>query len=368
MSSPPEQPAEDSVEPAPEHPTGSVEAERLGEPPAAPTETPASVPAPATRNAPSPRQHPLVQDLMLNPARWRIWPAVAVLRWLQRLTDASAPKLVYRSHPSLAFAGSEVRDILLREDQIDVVLNAPGLAAAGSPLPSSDISRIIADHHVGGAISAWLDGPSDRFMHVLEEVQMRSDAAFALLAGGGIEAFALTRDLVGRSAPLNAKQGGELLDLDVPQPQGAVALAGLFLGPVSASGLQGLFRAFTGLPARVREFAGAVIEVGRPAQIGQPIGLMLGASCDLPAAGVEVHMDGGDRREAQAWARDATRRASLHFLATAYVGAPSPAVRVYLRLDPGNVPPAAFDDETALGGLAVLGGSGVPVVLPLASS
>ena len=36
-------------------------------------------------------------------------------------------------------------------------------------------------------------------------------------------------------------------------------------------------------------------------------------------------------------------------------------------LDGGNVPSAALDNETALGGLAVLGGSNVPVALPLAT-
>ena len=314
-----------------------------------------------------PSQHPLVRDLMLNPSRWRIWPAVAVLRWLQRLMQSNAPKIVFRSHPSLSFAGSEVRDIVFKEDQIDIVLNAPGLAAAGSPLPTSDIARIIADYYENGALSAWLDGPGDRFMHLLEEVQMRTDPAYALLTGGQMEAFALARDLVGRSVPLNAKRGAELHDSDTTQPEGAVALAGLFLGPVSAAGLRGIFGALTGLTVRTNEFTGAEIDIARPARIGEPMGLMLGTSCHLPAAGVEIHIEGSNRPEAQAWAREATRRASLHLLATAYIGAPSPSARVYLWLDGGNVPAAALDNETALGGLAVLGGSNVPVALPLAT-
>ena len=303
---------------------------------------------------------------MLNPSKWRIWPAVAVLRWLRRRMRSAAPRIVYRSHPSLGFAASEVRDILLKGDQIDIVLNAPGLATAGSPLPSPDIARIIADYYENGALSTWLDGPTDRFMHVLEEVQMRSAPAYALLAGGRVEAFALARDLVGRSAPLNARRGGELLDAEPSEPEGAVALAGLFVGPASAAGLRGLFRAFTGLTARVEEFAGAEVDTAQPARLGEPIPSMLGANCNLPSAGIEVHIAGGDQAAAQAWAREATRRASLHLLATAYIGAPSPAVRVYLWLDGGNAPAAALDGATALGGLAVLGGSEVPVALPLA--
>ena len=227
-----------------------------------------------------------------------------------------------------------------------------------------------------------------------------------------------------------------------------MALAGLFLGPVSAAGLRGIFGALTGLTVRTNEFTGAEIDIARPARIGESMGLMLGTSCRLPAAGVEIHIEGSNRPEAQAWAREATRRASLHLLATAYIGAPSPSARLYLwlarishqaasrrqksswfqevdrdandragcrlrwpcprgsfgpvrahapstvvpamlsvastptgpkssaiitapgekcGLDGGNVPSAALDNETALGGLAVLGGSNVPVALPLAT-
>ncbi|MCY3811477.1 MAG: type VI secretion system baseplate subunit TssG [Gammaproteobacteria bacterium] len=333
-----------------------------------PAEPPGTPPAAAVTGATAapPDQHPLVQDLMLNPSRWRIWPAVAVLRWLQRLMrKTTVPRMVFRSHPSLGFATSEVKDILLKEDHIDIVLNAPGLAAAGSPLPASDIARIIADNQGAGALGPWLDGPCDRFMHILEDVQMRSDPAYALLAGGRIEAFELARDLVGRSAPLNAKRNGELYDADT-QPQGAVALAALFVGPTSASGLRGLIHALTGLNVRIDEFAGAEVDIARPARIGEPAGLMLGTRCRLPAAGVEIHIEGGDRPESRAWATDAPRRASLYLLATSYIGAPSPAARVYLWLDGDNTPPAALDDATALGGLAVLGGSDKPVRLPLA--
>lgn len=315
-------------------------------------------------SVPHPDEHPLVRDLMLHPYRWKIWPAVAVLRWLQRLMPTK-PRLVFRSHPSQSFAGSEVRDLVFDENTINLVLNAPGLATAGSPLPASDIARIIADYHEGGALSAWLDGPGDQFMHLMEEAQRRSNAAYALLAGGGVEAFALTRDLVGRSTPLVAGANRALQAANDKEPEGAIALAGLFLGPVSATGLRALFHAYTGLPARVEEFAGGEIATARPARMGAPMGLMLGISCELPAAGVEVHIEGGVREEAREWAQAETRRQSLHLLARAYVGAPSPEVRLFLWLEGGNVPPATLGNGTALGGLAVLGTSDDPVCLPL---
>lgn len=311
-------------------------------------------------------EHPLVSELMLHPYRWRIWPAVAVLRWLQRLLP-NAPRLVFRSRPSLSFAGSEVHDLTIDENSIGLVLNAPGLATAGSPLPASDIARIIADRHQGGALSTWLDGPGDRFMHLLEEAQRRSNTAYALVAGGGVEALALTRDLVGRSALLNADPDRTLSAAIDEDPEGAVGLAGLFLGPASAAGLRALFSTVTSLPVRVGEFAGADIATAHPAFMGGPMGLILGMTCELPSAAVEVHLDGGPRPEAREWARKETCRQSLHLLATAYVGAPSPEVRVFLWLDGSNAPAAALDDDTALGGLAVLGTSDEPVCLPLAS-
>ena len=200
----------------------------------------------------------------------------------------------------------------------------------------------------------------------LEDVQMRSNPAFALAAGGRVEAFALARDFVGRSAPLRAGADGTLDATGDEEPDGALALAALFLGPVSASGLRGLVEAFTRLPARVVEFAGATTVTARPARVGDPMGLVLGVRCELPSAGVEVHIEGGTHREAPAWARSAARRRSLHMLATAYIGAASPEARLFLTLDGANAPPAALGQDTALGGLAVLGTSEVPVRLPLA--
>ena len=96
------------------------------------------------------------------------------------------------------------------------------------------------------------------------------------------------------------------------------------------------------------------------------MGLILGACCELPCAGVEIHIEGGAHREAPAWARSAARRRSLHLLATAYIGAVSPEARLFLMLDSTNAPPAALGKDTTLGGLAVLGTSDVPVRLPLA--
>lgn len=310
-------------------------------------------------------QHPLLQDLVLHPHRWRIWPAVASLRWLQRRMS-DAPRLVFRSQPSLSFASSEVRDLRLRDDRMDLVLNAPGLATAGSPLPASDIAGIIADHHEGGALGAWLDGPGDRFMHLLEDAQMASNPAFSLVAGGRVEAFALARDVVGRSAPLNAGGDGTLDATDDEEPDGALGLAALFLGPISASGLRGLIEAFTRLPARVVELAGAQTATARPACVGAPMGRILGMSCELPSAGVEIHIEGGTHPDAPAWARSAVRRRSLHVLVRAYIGTVSPEARLFLLLDGTIAPPATLGEDTTLGGLAVLGTSAAPVRLPLA--
>ena len=318
-----------------------------------------------TQGGPDPSGHPLVQDLVLNPGRWRIWPAVAVLRWLQRRMRSATPRLVFRSRPSLGFAGSEVHDIQLRAEHIDLVLNAPGLAASGSALPTADIARIVADYLDGGALAAWLDGPGDRFMHLLEDAQLLNNPAYALMAGDHVELLTLTADLVGRSAPLTAAAGGELSAPGEDQPSGALAFSGAFLGTASASGLRALFRAFTGLTTDVEEFAGGTVPIGRPARVRLAFGRMLGLSCELPSAGIAVHIRGGDNPVAPAWARDPRRRRSLHLLAASYIGAPSPEARLYLWLDPDNAPRAALDGTTAFGGLAVLGRSSQPVRLPI---
>ena len=333
--------------------------------PAPPGVEDAASPGAETAGAEPEWSHPLVQDLLLNPTRWRIWPAVALLRWLQRRTGRQGLRLVYRSQPSLSFVGSEVNDVGMREDCLELTLNSPGLATAGSSLPAADIARIIADQREGGGLSAWLDGPGDLYMQVLEAMQAQSNTAFALMIGGRISAHDFAADIVGRTATLAAGPGGALYDCRGYEPEGAVGLAGLFLGPITASGLGELFRAFTGLPVRVEEFAGAEVTTARPARVGRPMGMMLGATCRLPSAGVEVHIEGGSEPRSQEWARDPVRRWSLHLLALSYVGVPSPVVRLFLWLDAENAPPAALDGSAAFGGLVLLGEAGLPVKFPL---
>ena len=311
--------------------------------------------------------HPLIQDILLDPSGWRIWPAVAVLRWLLHRSGRAGRRLVYRSRPSLSFASSEVSDVAIRDGHLELTLNAPGIAAAGSPLPPSDIARIIADTRNGGAMSAWLDGICDRFMQALEAVLAQANAPFALITGGQVDAFMLLADVVGRTAPLVAGPDGALESTGWRIPEGAVGLAGLFAGPVSADGLEGLFRAYTGLAVRIEEFTGADVVVARPARVGRSMGMMIGTTCRLPSAGIEVHIDGGSRTDAQKWAREPTRRHSLHLLAGSFIGASSIAVQVFLWLDAGNAPPATLADGTALGGLAVLGPADSRVRLPLVS-
>lgn len=315
----------------------------------------------------TPMNHPLVHDLLINPTRWRLWPAIAVLRWVQRRMQPSSARIVFRSQPSLSFATSEIHDVAIRQDRIELILNAAGLASAGSPLPTSDIARIIADKRAGGALSDWLDGPADRFIHVLESVLVQNAPAYSLMTGDKIEAFMIASRIVGRSTPLSAASGGRLYGSPGLEPEGAIGLAGLFLGPTSAAGLKGVVEAFTGLPTRIEEFTGATVPTARPARLGRPFGLMLGAACQLPAAGVEIHLQGGADPAAKDWARDPERRASLHILATAYIGSPTPAASRFLWLDGDIVPPAALDGGAALGGLSVLGKTSDAVRLPLAA-
>ena len=315
--------------------------------------------------------HPLVVDLMLEPHRWEIWPAVAVLRWVLRSASASMDRrITYRSRPSLSFSPSEIDNIALPSIEaggIELTLNAPGLAAPGSPLPTADIARIINDRRNGGALALWLDAPTDRFMQAVEASEARFNAAFALATGGHVTALQVCADLVGRSAPLGAAAGGALFDLFGRRATGnAQGLAAMFCGPVSAAGLASVFRAFTGLEVHIEEFAGEELIVLHPARVGGPFHVLLGSTCRLPSAGVEVHIEGGDRSEAQDWARDPVRRSSLYLLALSYIGSTSPAARVFLHLEPDNAPPAALDGKAAFGGLAVLGKADRPVTLPLA--
>ncbi len=319
--------------------------------------------------------HPLAQEVLLEPTRWRIWPAVAVLRWLQRQASG-AQRIVYRSNPSLSFSAAEIQDVAIGADGVEMTLAAPGLAAPGSPLPASDVARILADRDAGGAMAAWLDGPIDLFMHVLEQAQAQNNAAFALATGGDIWAVAVVACLTGRSAALHARADGTLADsMQRRHPEGAVGLAGLYMGTASAAGLEQLFEAYTGLAVEVEEFVGAEVRTMRAAAIGGPTGTVLGAAgsvlgttCRPPAAGIQIVLDAGDDADALRWARDPVRRDALHLLAQSYIGTPSPVAWLFLDVDAGTAPPAALDGEAAFGGMVVLGRTEGMLRLPLIGS
>lgn len=354
---------------------GIVPPSGTGDP--APEQTPpASVHARAVREAPSPdpdpdagdtavMSHPLIQDLILNPSSWQLWPAIAVLRWLLRRTDKEVQRIVYRSAPTLNFPTSEIKDAAIGTRGVDLVLNAPGIAAVGSALPASDIARLAEDSRRDGALSMWLDAPGDSFMQVVEANYARYSASFSLATGGQIEVLRIIANLIGRSAPLVADRSGELAEAWNREPVGATGFAGMFMGSITAAGLYETFQAFTNLPVDVREFTGAEIIVLRPTRVGGLFGAMLGATCRLPSAGCEVVINGGSRPEAQKWARDPERRRSLHLLAVSYVGAVSPEVSIFLLLDPGNAPPAALDGNAVFGGLAILGNATETVRIPI---
>ena len=352
-------------------PPGTVPPTGTEEDPAPERIPPVPGQAGAVREASSPdsddagMNHPLVQDLILNPSSWRLWPAVAVLRWLLRRTVTEVRRLVYRSSPTLNFPTSEIKDTAIGSRGVDLVLNAPGLAAVGSALPTSDIARIAEDSRRDGPLSMWLDAPGDSFMQVVEANYARYSAAFSLATGGQIELLRVIANLVGRSAPLVADRSGELADAWNREPVGAAGLAGMFMGPITAVALSETFQGFTNLPVEIREFTGATVIVLRPTRVGGSFGAMLGSRCRLPAAGCEVVINGGSRPEAQKWALDPERRRSLHLLAVSYVGAASPAVSIYLLLDPGNAPPARLDGNAAFGGLAILGNATETVRIPI---
>ena len=320
-----------------------------------------------TAGPPEREAHPLVQDLLLEPSRWQIWPAVAILRWMLRSTPPDPRSIAYRSKPSLHFSTGEIDDVAIVETGIELTLNAPGLAGPGSPLPASYIARIINDQRRGGALMKWLDGPSDRFMQVAELAQAENNVAFSLATGGEFHQLLTLRHLIGNSAPLSADRDAVLSDTWRRAPSGAIGFAAFFIGPVTASNLQQLFKAFTGLPIHTVEFAGAEVLTLRPARLGGSFGAILGKTCRLATAGIEIVIEGESSPDAPRWARERTRRQSLHRLATAYIGSDSPEVRLYLTLDPGNASPAKLDGSAELGGLAVLGQAMSPVRLPLAA-
>ena len=334
---------------------------------AAPADSAAAGGAAENRSGNAGHTHPLIQDLFLHPTRWSIWPAIAALWWLLSNRASNNRRIVYRSTPTLTFSSSEITDVALSSGGVILTLEALGLAGHGSLLPTSDIERIVDDHRRGGALSMWLDAPVDRFIQAAVMARSRYQAAFSLATGGRIGAIDSAAELAGRPAPLLGTQSGRIADSPEWEPREAIGLTALFFGPVSAVGLTDLLHAYTDLPVRVREFAGDDIPILRPARVGGMFGSMLGTACKLADAGIEIVIEGGGRPDGPPWAKDARRRESLYLLARCYIGSPSPAARIALRLDAGNAHPAALDGDTALGGLAVLGQSGGPVRLPLAA-
>ena len=302
-------------------------------------------------------RHPLVQDLLLNPTRWRLWPAMAILRWLQRQMRKNRIRVVYRTRPTLSFPASEIADIyFVRPDQLQIVVNALGLANAGSALPSADIARIIADYRSGGALALWLDMVADRMLHAAETSVAQSVSPFACAMGGFPEAVSVLPSLVGHDAVL----AESLPDgLSVSHRAGArrlTALGALFLGVPTAHGLARAFEGFTSLHARVIEFTGAPLDVSRPARLGAGFGRVLGSRRIVAEAGVTVCLnDGPACEDAVAWASDPVRIRSLYELARTYIGdaSPEPSIELVVRTD--ELSPLAPGARNALlGGCAML--------------
>jgi len=311
--------------------------------------------------------HSLSRDLFRNPTGWQVWPAVALLRWLLRHHNQGRyRRLIYRALPSLAFQGNEIHGVALREDAIELTLTAPGVASPGSPLPLSDIERIVVERRPPGrgALSAWLDGLTDLLMQIAESARARYSTAFALATGGEAYAVRQAANLAGHTAPLRAMPGHRLAAGVGAPPQGAAGLAALFAGAPSAHGLKTLLGAFAGVSARVDEFTGGRVRTLRPALIGGPPLRILGAHCTLPAAGVEVTLEGGGAEAAHLWATEPERCASLRLMCERYIGGGGIAVSLFLELDADNTAPATLG-ETMLGGMAVLGAPPDNVRLPL---
>ena len=310
----------------------------------------AAVPASSVSRAGLPEKgkaalrHPLVQDLLLNPTRWRLWPAMAILRWLQRQMRKNRIRVVYRTRPTLSFPASEIADIyFVRPNELQIVVNALGLANAGSALPSADIARIIADYRSGGALSLWLDMVADRMLHAAETSVARSVSPFACAMGGFPEADSVLPSLVGHDGVLaESRPDG----LSLSRRAGArrlTALGALFLGVPTAHGLARAFEGFTSLHARVIEFTGAPLDVSRPARLGAGFGRVLGSRRIVAEAGVTVRLnDGPTCEDAVAWASDPVRIRSLYELARTYIGdaSPEPSIELVVRIDELSPPRA----------------------------
>jgi len=302
-------------------------------------------------------RHPLVQDLLLNPSRWRLWPAMAIIRWLQRQMRRNRIRVVYRTRPSLSFPASEIADIyFVRPNELQVVVNALGVANAGSALPSADIARIIADHRLGGGLARWLDMVADRMLHAAETSVAQSASPFACAMGGFPEADSVLPSVVGHDGVL-AESRPEGLSLS-PRAgaRRLTALGALFLGVPTAHGLARAFEGFTSLHARIIEFTGAPLDVSRPARLGAGFGRVLGSRRIVPEAGVTVRLnDGPTCEDAVAWASDPVRIRSLYELARAYIGDPSPEPSIELVVRTDELSPLEPGARNALvGGCAIL--------------
>ena len=302
-------------------------------------------------------RHPLVQDLLLNPSRWRLWPAMAIIRWLQRQMRRNRIRIVYRTRPSLSFPASEIAGIyFVRPNELQVVVNALGLANAGSALPSADIARVIADYRSGGGLALWLDMVADRMLHAAETSVAQSASPFACAMGGFPEADSVLPSIVGHEGVLaESRHDG----LSLSRGAGArrlTALGALFLGVRTAHGLARAFEGFTSLHVRVVEFTGAPLDVSRPARLGAGFERVLGSRRIVPEAGVTVRLnDGPTCEDAVAWASNPVRIRSLYELARAYIGDPSPEPSIELVVRTDELSPLQPGARNALlGGCAML--------------
>ena len=299
-------------------------------------------PADASQHEP----HALVQDFLTSPARWSLWPAVALLRWMMADTG-SIERLVYRSRPSLGFSGSEICDVGIGDDRIDLVLSAPGLAAPGSALPLPDIARIVADTHRpdGGALAYWLDGLVDRLMQAVEESERRTSSAFALATGAELHDVDSALKIAGSSAPLRAQPGGMLTASDADGESTPVpGLARLFVGHATAVGLESLVGGFTELPVEVEEFVPISLPVVAPVRMGGTLGgRAIGTEGSMSGGAVQLVLDGTSTPASVHWAQDPVRSRSLAALCEAYVGGPVPEVRLFVDVAGETTAGASLD-------------------------
>lgn len=310
--------------------------------------------------------HPLAQDLFLHPTRWRLWPAVAVLRWLQGKMRSHHVKIAYRGRATLSFSPCEIADInLQRPARIEIVVNALGIASPGTGLPGADVSRIIADDRSTGALARWLDMIADRMLHAAEASMSRSNRAFACARGDDSEARRTLTALVGHDAVLAEHPEHGLVPMGTPGARRLDALAAIFVGQPSAHGLARIFEAYTGLHTRVTEHTPDTIDVARPARLGAPMRRILGAKRRIDEAGVTLRMNDAERcEEATRWTSDRTSIQSLYRLAAAYIADARPRARIEVAVPAHTVRPARLGTENArLGANAMLNIPNAPRVV-----